>query len=377
MKSGDAHIPCKRQVDPGTDRQPDDPETPSRHHPDSVLEAVRLLTFVCPQCKRSIGATQTEYVCHHCDRRFPVISGIPDLRIVGDPFLGFDEDYARTEIVLERLEELHLRELLEHYWTYSDITPERLRRAFVVSAMRGEARAARALAAWQAMDEADFRSLRCLEIGSGTGNLLVAASRRGIPMVGTDVAMRWLHLSRRRFLDANLPIPALVCCNAEHLPFADASFEAAFALSTLEFVRDVRESLADVSRSLVSSGVVYGCSVNRYSIATNPYADLWGVGWLPRSLQARYVHFRRGASFDKVHLLSRNEIRNASHGHFDHIHFELSDAPDATLLDLTLASRIQIRTYRMLKRVPGLRSILIRIGPEWDMQFRKHGRRHA
>lgn len=340
-------------------------------HTDTVFDAVRELALVCPQCKQPLGASASVYICDPCDREFPVISGIPDLRIVGDPFLGFDEDYARTNIVLERIEELGLRDLLEHYWSFSDITPPRLRREFVESAMRGESRAERTLSAWQAIDGADLSRARCLEIGSGTGNLLLAAARRGIRVVGTDIAMRWLHLSRRRFVDAGLAIPALVCCSAEHLPFSDASFDANFALSTLEFVRDAEQSLSEVARILSSTGTAYACSVNRYSIAVNPYADLWGIGWLPRSLHARYAFFRRGAAFSNVHLLSQAELRRYARPHFQRVQFELADVSDETLAGLPLSSRIQIGIYRVLKRTPLVRDILMQVGPEWDILFQK------
>src|SRR5262249_19738206 len=157
---------------------------------------------------------------------------------------------------------------------------------FVQSALRGVARARRVL---QLLGDGTFRrpvvTRRVVEVGSGTGNFLAAAAGRYERVVGTDIAMRWLHVSRRRFRDLGLPEPPLICCCGEYLPFPDGSFDLAVSCATLEFTREPGRVLAECARTLATGGAVYLNTANRFSLATDPYTYLWGVGYLPRRWQ--------------------------------------------------------------------------------------------
>jgi ubiquinone/menaquinone biosynthesis C-methylase UbiE len=295
-------------------------------------------------------------------------AGIPDFRVFPDSYLNFEEDRQRTEYVLAGLEQYDLRGLLEYYWSVSDITPPVLRAKFVRSALLGENRARRVL---RVLEDGTFRqpvtARRVLEIGSGTGNFLIVAARRYEQVVGIDVAMRWLHVSRRRFLDAGLPVPPLVCCCAEHLPFPDGMFDLAVCCSTLEFTRDQDQVLAEAARVLTSKGALYLDTVNRFSIAQNPYAYLWGVGFLPRAWQAKYVRWRRQASFENIRLLSLRELRQLAGKHFGRVEVALPDIDNEALRSLPRLTRLQVGVYRRLKKLPVFRHVLHWVGPQWDI----------
>ena len=62
-----------------------------------------------------------------------------------------------------------------------------------------------------------------LDVGTGTADLAVVVAGQGIRAVGVDIALRWLVVARRRAELAGVDID-LICCNAEHLPFADGTF---------------------------------------------------------------------------------------------------------------------------------------------------------
>ena len=109
------------------------------------------LTFVCPLCRGLLTSAPEAFACGPCVRRYPRHDGIPDFRVFPDPYLGFEEDRARTEAVLEALHRYDLPGLLEHYWSLSDITPPDLRRRFIRGALQGEAKARRFL---RVLDEA-------------------------------------------------------------------------------------------------------------------------------------------------------------------------------------------------------------------------------
>ncbi|MBW8075223.1 class I SAM-dependent methyltransferase, partial [Metallibacterium scheffleri] len=69
--------------------------------------------------------------------------------------------------------------------------------------------------------------MRVLDVASGTGDLARAFAPRVEPgglVVATDINGPMLEEGRARLLDAGVCVPALQC-DAEQLPFADASFD--------------------------------------------------------------------------------------------------------------------------------------------------------
>src|SRR6185312_15953022 len=91
------------------------------------------------------------------------------------------------------------------------------------------------------------RSGKILEVGCGTGGLLAAAARIGLDIEGTDIALRWLVVARRRLDDRGVSVP-LVAASADRLPYADASFDAVVADSVLEHLDDPREAVNEWAR---------------------------------------------------------------------------------------------------------------------------------
>lgn len=330
---------------------------------------------MCPRCKGSLDLSRTEdaYYCPSCEIYYRLQGGIPDFRVYADPYLGFNEEHKRTEIVLDGLHRFKFKELLEYYWGFSDITPVALRPKFIRSAMLGEERANGII---NLFDKKFSRKQRqekdkiVLEIGSGTGNFLAIAMQRYGQVIGTDIAMRWLHVSRRRFMDRELPIPPLVCCCAEYLPFADESFDLVVAASTIEFVRDKEKMIAECARALTRTGSVYLNTVNRYSIATNPYTYLWGVGYLPRSIQAKYVRWRQGASYEPVKLFSFRELRRITKKYFESVEVLLPMVDSSALTSFPWLMRMQAHIYGVLKTLPLIKTCLKWVGPSWDVILR-------
>ncbi|MEM7541685.1 MAG: methyltransferase domain-containing protein [Pseudomonadota bacterium] len=341
-------------------------------HPASAPAALKKLDLVCPRCNGALGAHDDAYLCAPCGAHYPLTEGIPDFRLFPDPYLSFAQDAERTSIVLAALERFDLRGLLEHYWSYSDITPIPLRKRFVESGLMGDQRAARLL---KVIDKKNrgrpLAEQQVLEIGSGTGNFLAAATRRYRQVVGLDIAMRWLHLSRRRFLDRAIEPPALICACAQHPPFDARSFDQIVSASTLEFLDAQEEVFKNAARLLKAGGQVFLTTANRYSIAENPYSGLWAVGWLPRHWQKRYVMARTGASYGAVNTLSRRELRAMSAELFETLDFLLPELDKETVAMLKPAQQWQARVYRALRRTPGGDVALSWITPQWDVHLTK------
>lgn len=340
-----------------------------KEYPLDLLPSLRNIKFVCPKCRGNLKIIELGYECGECEKTYLLHAGIPDFRIFPDPFLTYEEDGERTEIVIAALENSGFEKLLEHYWSFSDITPVALRPKFIRSAILGEQRARQTLEMLRRKIKHPVKKV--LEIGCGTGNFLAVASSIYEQTIGIDVAMRWLHLSRRRFMDAKIATPPLVCCNAEFLPFADDYFDLTIASSTLEFVRDQSKVLKEAVRVLNKNGTFYINSVNRFSIAKDPYAYLWGVGFLPRKWQARYVKWRRDASYENVKTLSYREFQGLAKKHFARAEFCLPDVALSAVKEFPLLMRLQIITYQSLKKIQPISFLLKRFGPGWDVILEK------
>lgn len=126
---------------------------------------------------------------------------------------------------------------------YADDARLRLRTA--VFAGVGTAEDARAPLV-QALVEA--RPGRVLEVGCGWGELAEWVAREtGAEVVSTDLSPRMVELSRERGLDAQL-------ADVQHLPFDDASFDAAVAAWMLYHVPDLDRGLSELARVLRPGG---------------------------------------------------------------------------------------------------------------------------
>jgi ubiquinone/menaquinone biosynthesis C-methylase UbiE len=332
------------------------------------------VTFACPLCQAPLlqPSFGEYYYCQTCKKEYPSCAGVPDFRVFPDPFFSVEEDQRRSELILGELDRRDFSQLLEYYWSLSEITPPLLRRKFVRSALLGEDRAQRILSSFE---DGTFRTpvkaRRVLDVGSGSGNFLIVAAQHFSQVIGIDIGMRHLQMGRRRFIDRGVPVPALACCCAECLPFPDGYFDLIVMSSTLEFVRDQEKVLAECVRTLAPGGALYIQTVNRYSIARDPYAYLWGVGFLPRTWQAGYVRWRRQAIYSHIKTISLRELKRLTADQFRHREIALPDVQASVLSQFEFTTRLQIRVYKALRSSPILRDLLSAVGPGWEVLLRK------
>jgi ubiquinone/menaquinone biosynthesis C-methylase UbiE len=98
-----------------------------------------------------------------------------------------------------------------------------------------------------------------LELGCGTGRIIIPVSRTGVPAVGIDRSGPMLAYARRRA--RRLPIaarPHLVRGDIRHLPFDDGCFSGVMApygiLQSLTREKDLQATLAEARRVLCRGG---------------------------------------------------------------------------------------------------------------------------
>ena len=92
---------------------------------------------------------------------------------------------------------------------------------------------------------------RVLDVGAGDGNLSIEATDLGALAVACDLSVIQMARARRR--DARV---ASVAADAEHLPFADHSFEAVLSCFGAVFAPDPDAATAELFRVVRTHGVV-------------------------------------------------------------------------------------------------------------------------
>lgn len=266
--------------------------------------------LACPCC-RGLLREGHDLHCPRCGRTFPVVAGIPDLRVRSDRYLDLDTD-RRKATDLAALHGLSFDELNEEYWRRTPEVPAGLAAGYAANAGAGERRGAALL------DHlgTPLAGQLVLDVGCGTGGLLVAAARRGARAVGVDIALRWLVVARRRLEEADVAA-RLVAADGAALPFRSSSFDVVTSIETVEHAADQRGLVQGCLFAVRPGGRAYLLVANRFSLAPEPSVRLWGVGYLPRRWSTEYVRRRRGTRYQFFRAISPGELRALAGGHGD------------------------------------------------------------
>ena len=125
--------------------------------------------------------------------------------------------------------------------------------------------------------------MRVLDIAGGTGDLARAfAARAGEQgrVVLTDINEAMLRVGRDRLLDEGLVLPT-VACDAEQLPFADASFDLASVAFGLRNMTHKEAALAEMGRVLRPGGRLLVLEFSKpAAVLQKPY-DWYSFSFMP------------------------------------------------------------------------------------------------
>jgi SAM-dependent methyltransferase len=313
--------------------------------------------LVCPACRLELKASERLLVCEACGRAFPLLHGIPDVRLRSDRYLSMAEDRAKAR----RLESVaRTRDLealvLRYYELTSDVDPirRRLYQAHLAHAPRRGAALAELL---------PKRGL-ILEVGCGSGGLLQAAAGQGRRIVGIDIALRWLMVARKRLTAAGCSAP-IVAASALELPWSDNTFDAVVADSVLEHLDGPGAAFCEWARVLKPGGSLIVWSPNRRSLSTDPHVGLWGLGWMPRTWASAYVKRRRGCAWTVRPLAPSDARRLCSPDLWRAVQVSLPRVRPEALLDVVGPLRVQL--YERARRFPLLNRFLLSVGPLWEL----------
>jgi SAM-dependent methyltransferase len=216
-----------------------------------LLDVVR-----CPSCAAAVDI-DGEAVCS-AGHRFPVVDGV--IVMVDD-----DAVEAKTQYVSQRA-----------YFDAEFETPERGLPNWRLSYLRR-------------LREAGALAGPLVDVGvGGSGYTVIEAARAGADAVGCDLSLTGVAAARQRAIAEGVVDSTLwICCSAERLPLATASFSSALAIAVLEHVPDDVAMLSELARVLRPGGKAW---------VTVPHALRHIASWfrLPNRMHDRRLgHLRR------------------------------------------------------------------------------------
>lgn len=315
----------------------------------------------CPRCQGTLVEQGQDVHCASCSSCYDSLDGILDLRLPGASWIDYEGDKAAARRLWAESAGLSAEELVRHVfsarsgWNESRIAlrtrqvmtaPERLR-----SEIKG----------WLRPCTPGVGLL--LDLGCGPGMLLAAAAAEGQKGIGIDMSLVWLVVAKRLIAQWGGQ-PVLAAALAEALPLADASVSSVISLDVIEHVVDPRRYVREINRVTEFGGWVALSTPNRYSLAAEPHAGLWGVGWLPRSWQRGYVHWRSGKSYEYTQLLSAREVARLflQHTRFQP-HLLVPPVPEGEIAYFPTYRVLLARLYNRLGSLGWTRWLCLRIGP--------------
>jgi SAM-dependent methyltransferase len=332
---------------------------PSQTRPAILTDG--LPAFACPNCKGMLFTQGSGFSCGDCYGEYPIVAGIPDLRIASDRYLNLDDERDKAKQLARVAERADLSGLVVAYYAMTADVDAAQRARFRSHIARAEQRGAGLSALLPTRG-------RILEVGCGTGGLLAAARRTSRMVVGVDIALRWLVVAQQRLEENGTRAPLVAAC-AEALPWPDSTFDAVVADSVLEHLDHPAIALDEFWRVLRPGGTLTLWSPNRFSVLPDPHVGLWGLGWLPPRWATAYVRRRRHCEW-AIRPLSAGEGRALFAPElWDDVRVEAARLP--VELASGLAERIGLAVYNTASLLSGLSRLLRWLGPVWQIRATK------
>lgn len=223
------------------------------------------------------------------------------------------------------------------------------------------------------------RGKSVLDIGSGMGGFLVAATRNEMAAVGIEPNAEYGTITRLRGARYGLS-PPVIRAVGEALPFPDASFDAVLAQDILEHVRDPDATLREMRRVIRPDGVALVTVINRFAWR-DPHYHMYGINWLPRQwgewIVERLGRSKRGAGFADNQRLSDMyyDTFAAFTAHAASLGFAATDTKEGSLAERAGARRGKLAGLkRLLARarliVPAYRAHRFAIASTFEVALR-------
>jgi len=172
------------------------------------------------------------------------------------------------------------------------------------------------------LDMIDGSRGKALDVGCGSGAMLVDLTKRGFEAFGVDISANMLKSARELSSKLGLREPPSLVADIENLPFAKGSFDLIICAGVVEYLTRDDRALSEISRVLRSDGTAFITVTN----ALTPYFFLETVAKIssiwPKmiSLANGGVPFPRArvhAPFSLVNMAAKTGLEEVDRAYFD------------------------------------------------------------
>lgn len=323
---------------------------------------MQAIEFACPICNGPLEEESEGYICARDDRFYPMTLGIPDFRVFPDGLVESDVELAWTARLVAEYSSRSFARLVDLYASLTPGLPSdlriKLRARFLGGVLHGQS-CLTELQHLRALPAAG----QFLEIGCGSGGFLVAASCVFRRVLGLDISMPRLILAKKQ-LEETGRHATLICACAESVPFASNSFHLVVGSDVIEHVKEQVRAMRKAYRVIVSGGLLFLATPNRWSLTPEPHVNVWGVGFLPKAWRARYVGLVRNIPYRNISLLNWFEIRSLlRQTSFSRWHVVPPTLPPEHTERLPAWARAAVPLYHALKERLLLKWLVYLFGP--------------
>ena len=332
---------------------------------DRFTASMSEIELACPHCMAHLDLTNEICHCRGCDRNFPVLLGIPDLRISMDAWVDYQADRDVANSLAAIFDAESSQGLIEKYWRARGETNRGVLESRVQCISRTESKYREQLstADWMGSPSTESGPRRCLELGCGPGGFLLAAAEHFDLAVGVDICLAWLVIARKR-LEEQGRMGLLLCACGERLPFTNDQFDLVGLFDVIEHVTDRGRMLQELFRVTRLGGKVICTTPNRFSLAAEPHVGVWGVGFMPRAWMRSYVRWRAGKEYHHTHPLSIFELRALFKRHPAVVcDLRIPTIWEGDLRGFGPVKRAFARAYNAVLRVGFVRLLLLLVAP--------------
>ncbi len=105
--------------------------------------------------------------------------------------------------------------------------------------------------------DVDFKGLRVLVVGSGTGGELVNFHNEGAEVYGIEPYSQAMDICKLKAEVAGISNKSLKICSAEDIDFEDSFFDFVYCFTVIEHVEDVNKSISEMIRVTKQKGYIF------------------------------------------------------------------------------------------------------------------------
>jgi ubiquinone/menaquinone biosynthesis C-methylase UbiE/uncharacterized protein YbaR (Trm112 family) len=214
-----------------------------------MIEKYLMDMLVCPRCKGALTQENEKLLCGTCPSSYEIDDGIPVLlpeatyRDIGEILPAWNEQWSKTkEPDPSHLEsEPDIISAYEHVKKYHSMYP----------------------------------SDNFLEAGCGSGRLLYLMGKSGVKVIGMDLSVGALKLTRAWLKKAGIKEAYFLCADMRYMPVKESSIGMIYGGGSIEHFEETQLGINELRRVLRPGGVLT-LTYPVISLATLTYRQLFG-----------------------------------------------------------------------------------------------------